>query len=201
MADQVLGPILDNNPALLPHIHDEEERVDALVAQIHDYLIKVGQQQISQERMREVYLMLHVSVQLEGMADVIDKELRPLAAKKIRDGVHFSANGRNEIEAFHLKMLKQISRAIEVFTDSSLEGAKRMKKKQAKYDQLDVNFRQAHFERLKNAVSESVESSGAHLDVMDGLNKITLYATSIAKAIIAQDSNGGATVTVADSSR
>lgn len=200
MARRMLNPLVENDPKTLDELHAEEERVDALYEQIHDYLLKIGQQHIGREQMGEVYLMLHTAVQFENMADVIDKELRTVARRRIERGVHFSPRGRSEIEAYHLKMLKQISRSLDAFAESSLETARRITVKQAKYDGLEVDYRKAHFERLRNGVSETVDSSEIHLDVMDGLQKITNHATNIARAMLARDAEENGAAQTADPS-
>jgi len=81
-------------------------------------------------------------------------------------------------------MIKQIARSIETFTDSSLEKAERMTRKQAKYVALEGDLRQHHFERLRQNIQESVASSPIHLDLMDCLRKMNSYSANIARALV-----------------
>jgi phosphate:Na+ symporter len=191
MATLVLVPFLQRDLAALDRLSDMEDRVDALDEQITAYLIDIGKQDIDEEGAEDVYLMMHVTKQFEHIADIIDKELRPLARRRIADGVEFSDSGRQEVEAYHLKVLKQISRGIDAFREGSLDKAKRMTMKQVKYVALEGAYRQAHFERVHQAVSESLASSEVHLDLMDGMRKINSYSANIARAMLAQQSAQG----------
>ena len=184
MATSAIKPFMDNNMEILDELHEREHEVDDLDEQITAYLIEIGKQGLSKEQTEEAYLMMHVTKQYEFIADIIDKELRPLAHKKSSLAADFSAAGRKEVEAYHVKMLKQISRGLEAFREGSLETAKKMALKQAKYVALEGDYRQAHFERVGGAVKESVATSEVHLALMDALRKMNSHSADVARAML-----------------
>ncbi len=184
MAERIPAAYFDRNMDMLDAIHSGEDMVDDLESEISDYLIEIGKQRINKEQTEEVYLMMHVTKQYELIADIIDKELRPLARKMAAEGVVFSQSGTAEVRAFHLKMLKQVARSLEAFRDGSLDEARKIKAKHQRYITLEGNYRQAHYERVHHAVAESVVSSKYHLDLMDALHRIDSYATNIARALL-----------------
>ncbi len=184
MAVKSIDPFFSGDLSELDELHNMEERVDALDEQISAYLIDIGKKALNQEQADEVYLMLHVTKQYEQIADIIDKELRPLAQSKTAKATSFSEEGATEVKEYHLKMIKQIARSIDTFTDSSLEKAIKMTKKQAKYVALEGDLRQHHFQRLQSNVRESVSTSGIHLDLMDCMRKMNSYSANIARALV-----------------
>ena len=184
MAEECIEPFFSGDLTKMDELHQMEDRIDGLDEQISAYLIDIGKQSLNEEQANEVYLMMHVTKQYEQIADIIDKELRPLAVRKATKAAHFSDDGAAEVRAYHLKMIKQIARSIETFTDSSLEKAERMTYKQAKYVALEGDLRQHHFERLRQNIQESVESSAIHLDLMDCLRKMNSYSANIARALV-----------------
>ncbi len=184
MAERISPAFFERNLEMLDAIHHGEDVVDDLEAEISSYLLDIGKQRISKEQTEEVYLMMHVTKQYEHMADIIDKELRPLARKMAAENVEFSESGVQEVRAFHLKMLKQISRSLEAFRDSSLDEARNIKAKHRRYRVMEGDYRQAHYARVRKAVAESVESSEYHLDLMDALRRIDSYSTNIARALL-----------------
>ncbi len=189
MADRIPAAFFDRNLDMLDAIHHGEDVVDDLDAEISDYLLAIGKQRINEEQAEEVYLMMHVTKQYEHMADIIDKELRPLARKMAAEGVEFSDSGAKEVRAYHLKMLKQIARSLEAFRDSSLDEARKIKAKHRRYRVMEGDYRQAHYARVRKAVTESVESSEYHLDLMDALRRIDSYSTNIARALLSAYEN------------
>ena len=184
MATKAIRPFLQNDMEILDDLHEREHEVDDLDEQISAYLIDIGKQGLGEEQAEEVYLMMHVTKQYEFIADVIDKELRPLAHKKASLGADFSEPGRKEVGAYHVKMLKQISRGLEAFREGSLETAKKMAAKQAKYVALEGNYRQAHFERVSGDLKESVATSEIHLALMDAMRKMNSHSADIARAML-----------------
>ncbi len=183
-----LAPLLEGRMAPLEGIHHREEWVDAVQSEINDYLTRIGQGDLSEQQTREVYELQHVSKQFEFIADVVDKQLRSLARKKLASGANFSQEGRGEIEAFHTKALKQLSRSLDALAEYDESAARRVARKQEKYDDLEEQYRHAHFERLHAAVGESMATSSIHLDVMDALQTINSYALNIARSVLALSS-------------
>ena len=184
-AQRAIDPFLQRDVAICAELHESEELVDALDEQITDYLLEVGKQNLSEQQAREVYMMMHVTKQFEHMADIIDKQLCPLVRKMLDTGATFSPTGRAEVEVYHLKMIKQISRCLDVFRDGSLEKAEHLTRKMDAYIALEAEYRQAHFERVRNAVTESLTSSEIHLELMDHMRRINSYATNVGRAIMA----------------
>jgi phosphate:Na+ symporter len=190
MAIDSLSPFLDHDLERLDHLHNEENKVDALDEQITDYLLEIGKQELSGEQAREVYMMLHVTKQFEHIADIIDKQIRPLALKMVEKNAEFSESGQAEVQSYHIKMCKQISRALEAFREGSLDLAKHMRDKQRRYETLEEDYRQAHFQRIHLAITESVASSEIHLELMDSFRRISSYSTNVGRAIMSQDRFG-----------
>jgi len=190
MAEKSIEPFFSGDLSQMDELHQMEERIDVLDEQISAYLIDIGKQSINEQQANEVYLMMHVTKQYEQIADIIDKELRPLAQNKASLAAHFSDVGAAEVRSYHLKMIKQIARSIETFTDSSLEKAEKMTRKQAKYVALEGDLRQHHFERLRQNIQESVSSSEIHLDLMDCLRKMNSYSANIARALVQRYGEG-----------
>lgn len=184
MAVKSIEPFFTGSLSELDVLHEMEEQVDVLDEQISAYLIDIGKRELNEEQTDEVYLMMHVTKQYEQIADIIDKELRPLAQEKAAQAAQFSAIGASEVRTYHIKMIKQIARSIDSFTNDSLEKAVRMTKKQAKYVALEGDLRQHHFERLRENIQESVTSSEIHLDLMDCLRKMNSYSANVARALV-----------------
>jgi len=190
MAIDSLEPFLRHDLDMLDKLHEEENKVDALDEQITDYLLDIGKQELNDQQAREVYMMLHVTKQFEHMADIIDKQIRPLAMKMSQRGAEFSETGQAEVQSYHLKMCKQISRALETFREGSLELAQHLRDKQRGYVTLEEDYRQAHFQRIHSAIAESVASSEIHLELMDCYRRISSYSTNVGRAIMSQDRFG-----------
>lgn len=184
MVKGIIEPFLDRQPSVLNDIEEQEREVDFLHEQIMDYLTRISRQNIARDRIDEAFQMLHTVLELEHIGDVVDKNLRPLALKKRALGCRFSDEGKREIREFHIKVMKQLSRAVDVFLDVNLEKAERMKYKEKKYLDMVTGFRYSHFKRVTKQVPESIASGEIHLELMDYLKQINSYSTSIARNLL-----------------
>lgn len=192
MVEDIIQPFLNGRPAVMDEIAKQEEEVDFLHERITDYLTKISRQSIARERMSETFQILHTVLELEHIGDVVDKNLRPLALKKRRLACTFSEQGEMEIREFHIKVMKQLSRAMDVFREVNLEKAERMKYKEKKYLDMEITYRHTHFDRVTRQVPESIASGEIHLELMDYLKQINSYATSIARTLLAETEEKGA---------
>ncbi len=186
MTEMLVLPFLERDLDACDRLHELESEVDILDKQISSYLIDIGKQDLNEQQVEEVYLMMHVTKQYEHVADIVDKDLRPLAKRMISEGIDFSESGREEVRAFHKRVVKQVGRSLAAFREGSLEKARRITQKQVKYRALESTYRQTHFERIRSAVSESVASSEIHLDLMDGMRRMNSYAANVAREILAR---------------
>jgi phosphate:Na+ symporter len=181
MVVEILPPFFKDNERLLDEIRDTETEVNFLNVHINKYLMKISQQSLAEERTDEIFQIMHSVTELEQIGDIVAKRLIPLAEKKMLLHTQFSKDGQDEIKDYHLKTMKQISRAIEVFKDVNLKDAKRMEKKYKKYRMMEMDLRRTHFDRLRSDVPETVATSEIHLELIELLKRISSNATNIAR--------------------
>ncbi len=184
MVENIIQPFLTDNEKIIETIFDQEKELNYLNVNISKYLIKISQRSLPEERVDEVFQMTHCVTELEEIGDVVAKRLIPLAKERIEKNIKFSEEGKLEIEDYHLRTMKQISRAIEVLKDVNLVEAKRMEKKYKKYRLMEIDLRRTHFDRVRHEVSRSVESSGIHLELIDSLKRISSNATNVARIFL-----------------
>ena len=135
-------------------------------------------------RKRGVATYQWLQAELEQIGDIVSKNLIPLANKMKRLGCTFSKQGQTEIVNYHIKTIKQISRAIIVFKDVNLERAKMMKHKYKKYRVMEMNLRRTHFERLPSDVPETISSNEIHIELMELFKQISSHGTNIARILL-----------------
>ena len=181
MVVNILPPFFKDDENLLDEIRDIETEVNFLNVHINKYLMKISQESLAEERTDEIFQIMHSVTELEQIGDIIAKRLIPLAEKKMLLNTQFSQEGQDEIKDYHLRTMKQISRAIEVFKDVNLKDAKRMEKKYQKYRMMEMDLRRTHFDRLRSDVPETVATSEIHIELIELLKRISSNATNIAR--------------------
>jgi phosphate:Na+ symporter len=192
MIDAIIKPFMNNDiqedvkyPQLsvVEGIEMRESKIDFLDERISNYLLKIGRKELSNSQTNEVFAMLSIVSDMESIADIVEKNMIPLTAKKHALDKDFSDEGKEELQVFHTKICKQISRLKEAFGERDIEKAKRIMIKEDKYQNLESEYRSRHLERIYEDKKESIETHEIHMELMDLLKQINVYAGNIAKTI------------------
>jgi phosphate:Na+ symporter len=184
MVERVIAPFAENDRSVLSALDRDEDEIDFLDARIGDYLTQISQRELNEARAAEVFQMMYTATELEQIADIVSKNLRPRADEWLGLGERFSEEGRGEIVEFHLKAVKQIARAMEAFDEVNLEKAQRLRKKFRKYREMEMDFMREHYERLRADVTETVRTTEVHKDLMEQFTRIAAHATNIGRVMI-----------------
>jgi len=184
MVTEIIIPFFDKKPNVLSKIEKQESEINFLTDHINSYLIKITRENVPDERVNEAFQLMYIVNEFEQIADIIAINLNEKAKAWIEQNLEFSKEGQEELKDFHIHTIKQISRAIDVFSDLNLEKAKNMLKKKQKYSNLALELEQHHFERLQHDVEKSISSSKTHIEIISMMKFINQHSTNIAKILI-----------------
>ncbi|MCH7763742.1 MAG: Na/Pi cotransporter family protein [Candidatus Marinimicrobia bacterium] len=169
--------------SLVEGIVMREEKLDYLDEHIVFYLRKIGRKELSDRQIHEVYGLMSIVNDIESVGDIIEKNMIPLIAKKSVLKTDFSEEGKEELDIFHIKVSKQVSRFKDAFSTLDPVKAQNIMAKEEKYSNLESEYRLRHLKRLRDEREESIETHEIHMELMDLLKQINVYLASIAKTI------------------
>jgi phosphate:Na+ symporter len=169
---------------LVREVEHADNAVDALHEAIKLYLMKVSRSEMSEEESRHYVEILTFTTNLEHIGDIIDKNLMELAAKKIRHNYTFSAEGIEDIRAFHARTASSLQLAFNVFAVRDIVLARRLFAEKTAMRAAESKAADSHFARLREGRPESIETSSIHLDVIRDLKRIHGHIVSVAYPIL-----------------
>ncbi len=193
MLSAVLHPFISEEPradeiypkiSLLEGIEMRESKMNFLEKKVKDYLIKIGRQETTDRQADEVAGLISIVKDIESAADIIYRDILPLIPKKRALDTDFSEEGKQELLNYHVKMCKQIGRLKEAFEETNLERAGRILDKESEYLELESRYRSQHLERLLDERRSTFETHEVHMELLDYLKQINVYAVSMAKTIV-----------------
>ena len=170
--------------SLIEGIHMREEKIDFLNEKIHDYLINIARQGLSNEMADEVYGMISIANDMEFIADIIHRNMVPLIKKKKELSIDFSEEGKEELLIYHEKVCRQLRLLKEAFAERNLEKAREIMAEERKYMDLESQYRIKHLERLRRNKKESMQTHEVHMELMDLLKQIMVYSSNIAHTFL-----------------
>lgn len=165
-------------------IAEADDGVDAIHEAIKLYLVRLSRSELSEEESKRLVEIITLNTNLEHIGDIIDKNLRELAEKKIRKGYRFSPEGLAEISALHGKVMHSLRLALNVLATRDIALARQLFDEKPAMRSAERQATESHYERLRSGVPESIETSSIHLDVLRDLKRIHGHITSIAYPIL-----------------
>lgn len=165
-------------------IAQADDGVDSIHEAIKLYLVRVSRNELSDEEGRRLLEIITLITNLEHIGDIIDKNLRELAEKKIRKRYAFSPEGLAEIREFHQRVSSGLALALNVFATRDLALARQLFAEKATMRDAERRATESHFQRLRSGRPESIETSAIHLDIIRDLKRIHGHIASIGYPIL-----------------
>lgn len=169
--------------SLIEGLDMREKKIDFLDEKVGEYLIKIGRQELSREQASEVYGMMSIASDMESIGDIIHRNMIPLISKKQKLNRDFSEKGKNELLSYNKKVHKQIRRLKKAFAKTNPKKLQKVIANEEKYLILESKYRDQHMQRLLDKRKESIETHEVHMELMDLMKQINVYAANIAKTI------------------
>ncbi len=161
-----------------------DDAVDTLHTAIKLYLVKLGREHLDEADGRRAGEILAFAINLEHIGDVIDKNLRDLAAKKARRGLRFAPEDLRAVEALHARTLANLRTALGIFLSEDRRMARRLVGEKDAVRHLERAAAEDHLERMRAGRVEGIEASALFLDVMRDLKRINAHAAAVAYPIL-----------------
>ncbi|MCR4287366.1 MAG: Na/Pi cotransporter family protein, partial [Deltaproteobacteria bacterium] len=103
------------------------------------------------------------------------------------DNLSFSREGAEEIRRLHSKVIENFALGAAAFAGSDAVLAQKLVNHKLKLSEMERELRQAHIERLRMGLKESLDTSSIHLDVLTNLKRVNSYITNSAYPILEKE--------------
>jgi len=184
MLRQVVVALMTNDRALVTAVSHMDNAVDRLEEAVKLYIAKLTNASLDEREGRRAMEIVSFSINLEHVGDIIDRNLCELAAKKAKRRLQFSPEGAAEIEALHKRVLEDLRIAFGVFMSGNVEDARKLIHAKAELRNAEIAAAEQHFERLREARSETLETTSIHLDVLRDFKRIHSHICSVAYPVL-----------------
>ncbi len=184
MLTEIMPAFTHNDTEVIDNILERDSQVDYLEDRISDYLVSISRAGLNQHQADENVRLMNATKDLEHLGDLIERNMVDLLRKKAESAIHFSDEGREELFNYHRRVLENYDRAIDAFDREDADLAHAVIQTKADLVELEWNYRKTHYNRLSRGLSESIESSQIHLELVDLLRRIDSHIESIARTVI-----------------
>lgn len=188
MTDQMLQTAWDalqkNETALVEKAKALDNVIDKLYKAVKAYAVSISQGNLTSEESKRHFQILTFATNLEHVGDIIDRNLLPLAEKKIRDRTQFSPEGMVELNNLFRLVLDSVRLAQTVFISGDTKLARQLVEDKAVIKTAEMQASMNHLARLQKGVPETIATSDLHMDIIRDLRRINSLMASIAYPIL-----------------
>jgi len=162
----------------------KDVRADVLLNAVVPYLTKLAQHSVlNEEQSAQEIRLLYIAAFIESIGDIIDKNIMPLARKKLENKLWFSDEGWKDIVDLHSRVINNLERVVSALENNDEESAKLVAETKSAIDSYEAELRKRHIERLNSGLKESLETSSVHLDLIEQFKRVNSLVTSVANTI------------------
>ena len=181
-----LEALQNGDPRAAAEIGKMDNIVDALHEAVKLYLARLANEDMAKEDRRRASDIMTFAINLEHVGDIIDRNLKELAEKKIKRRLSFSAEGLADLVVFFNQTLDNLRTAMTVFVAGDVKLARQLVADKAGLRDLERHATDAHLARISSGRRESIETSTLHIDILRDLKRINAHIASVAYPILEQ---------------
>jgi phosphate:Na+ symporter len=180
----LLEVIRNNDLELADTLRRMDDQVDALYSAIKFYLTQISKEALSEREGRRWTDIVSFTINMEQVADIIERVLQDVEDKKIRKNRSFSDAGMAEIVHLHDRLIANLRLAMTVFLDGHVRDAQKLLEEKARFRDLEHEYAANHIARLQDNTAQSIETSSLHLDLISELKRINSHLCGVAYPIL-----------------
>ena len=184
ISDELTGDVEDPDQDFQKGLHVRLDKIGQLNQSILDYLVKISNEELNENQSREIFTLVSVVNYLDSIRSAVEMRYSNLMGKKETLEGEFSEDGQNDLAAYHLKMIKQLSRIGKFFKKYDPKKAEKIVAKGEKYKGLEEKYRLAHINRASAGKTGSSAADHLHLELMDLLKEISVFIDLIASSLL-----------------
>ncbi|MCB2110866.1 MAG: Na/Pi cotransporter family protein [Defluviimonas sp.] len=186
MLRAIVGLYSDWSDTIATAITDKEREVDKIHIDTKLYLAKLQRQTGDGEIAARALELADMAVNLESAGNVIADTMLALARRLDEGGTAFSPTGQTEIRDFHDRVLANAQAGLNVLMTMNPDAARALVEEKDLVRDLEQQLQRSHLDRLRQGLSESIETSNIHQETLRALKQVNSAFTMIAYPILSE---------------
>ncbi|MGB1415068.1 MAG: Na/Pi cotransporter family protein [Paracoccaceae bacterium] len=162
----------------------EEHNIAKNAFDLRVYLSGIRSDDPSEDTGTRAFDFAGIATNLESGADAIGRKIVTLAKRMHHDRTHFSEDGRHELMDFYDKVLRNIQQGILVLMSEDVETARELVAQKEMIRELNQKLERKHLTRLRQGLTETIETSAIHIDLLRSLKVLNTGFAMIAYPLL-----------------
>ncbi|CFR14185.1 putative Na+/Pi-cotransporter [Yersinia frederiksenii] len=176
--------VLEGNKQQKHEVSLLEDEVDMLYSAIKLYLAQIQQDELGEIDSRRWAEIIDTAVNLQQAGDIIGRMTSDVAAKSLNARKPFSAEGFEELNTLHARLVTNLDLGMSVFLSRDINNAKRLRRAKHRFRLLNRRYSHAHVERLHQQNVQSIETSSLHMGLLGDMKRLNSLFCSTAYHVL-----------------
>lgn len=165
-------------------VRSEQSHISKVSLDLRVYLSDVRSSDPAEDTGTRAFDLADVAVNLESGADVIARKIVGLAKRKHTEQNNFSDEGWRELSDFHDRVLRNVQHAIAVLMSEDIGAARELVEQKEEVREIEQALERKHLMRLRRGLTESIETSAIHIDLLRSLKMLNTAFAMIAYPLL-----------------
>lgn len=184
MLSRVKALLEVHRPELDGEIRRLDDDVDALYHAVKLYLAQLPHEALSEAESHRWAQTLELAIHLEQAGDLIEHMLGRLHEPKTLARRPFSDEGRAELAELLERLEDNLRLGLSVYLSGDPRSARRLLAQKRAFGHRERQLAHAHVQRLHQRVAESLQTSGAHLELIADMKRLNSLFCGTAYAVL-----------------
>ena len=180
-----VDPLYDQwNATTAGLIVDQDKAVKQTHLEIKLYLARLGQKGMDEDLSSRSLELASISSSLDSASDAIARIMLELAKRLDLQNMQFSPQGREEIRDFTDRVQSNVQLALNVMMNQNPAEARELVAAKEKVRKVEQKLQRNHIGRLREGLSESIETSNIHQETLRALKQINTAFSMVGHPIL-----------------
>jgi len=157
--------------------------LDRLDTAIKEYLTSLDSDALDDTDHRRLSEIVAFTTNLEHAGDIVEKNLMPLAAKRIKRGVSFSETSRQEVGDMIDRLINNARGAAAVFMTEDRRAARQLLGEKEVFREIEARTTAEYFGRTRGR-AETIEMSKLFLDIVRDFKRFNAHLAAAAYPVL-----------------
>jgi len=165
-------------------IRDQDAEIKKMHLNVKLYLAKLGKKGLEEDLSRRSMELASISSSLDSASDAIARIMLELAKRLDMQKLKFSSQGRKEISDFADRVQSNVQLALNVMMNQNPAEARELVAAKEKVRQVEQKLQRNHIGRLRDGLSESIDTSNIHQETLRALKQINTAFSMVGYPIL-----------------
>jgi phosphate:Na+ symporter len=160
--------------------------LDRLQDAVKTYLARIPSEEMAEQDARRLREILDFAVNLGHAGDIVERSLAEIARRKAKRHLSLAPADREDLAAFHARVLSDLRLALSTFMAEDARGARELIEAKRRLSEHERAATRDHLARLAPDRPDALEASSLHLGVLRDLKRINSHLAAIGYTVLEQ---------------